>query len=120
MALPSIFFTDVINKGTHNGKIKRIFLKKFFVSNSTPLEACASIIPDISPAKMGMKRMAVVSVKAYLYGIPSFDTRTLDKSFIWVMDSISASGTVAAKRRRETRNAREIPSDHNVEQLGTE
>ena len=104
-----IFLTDDIRSGTHIGMIRPIFLKIFFVSNSTPLAVWTSIIPFISEEKTGIKRITVIIANAYLYGILSFDTSTLVRSLICVTESIIVSGSVAAISLNTSRSEKYTP-----------
>ena len=114
--------TEEISSGMHSGRIRPSFLKGFFVSNATPRAVCASMMPESESAKTGMKRMAVVSVNAYLYGTCRRCTSTPERSLICVTESSSASGIVAPislrTRRRPVMTPRSVTRSGGSESSG--
>ena len=63
------------------------------------------MIPAISAANTGIKRIAVVMVNAYLKGMCSFSTRALERSPSFVALSMIARGKVAQLRRSTSLSA---------------
>ena len=66
MAALLVLRTEETSRGTHSGIISLRRFKKPPWSNSTPRAVCASMMPDISFMKTGMKCTVEVKVKAYL------------------------------------------------------
>ena len=87
--------TEEIKSGKHSGRIIESFLKGFLISKSIPRAFCESMIFDISMEKTGIKRIAEVSVNAYLYGTPRFLTIVLERSLRFVTLIKIESGKVA-------------------------